>query len=561
MPIPSPTKGESEKDFVSRCISAVSKADPERDPKQVAAICFNQYRRKEGLHEDFKRILGKFTAKFGELEGLFRFNGFIEANGLNPLISIFKDARANPNRLKESFSWIEPLIAYVKADSEAKYYKVRALTCNVSMNNNDYSDPEKLKNAAISMNYMPVNMNHNHAAWLSYPRTRMDWSKFEDMELEGLLRVDNQDVQLQKMLDHDPSIPESEWINHPSIEARHIPESMGGGYHFTALALLQKGVAIPGDPLTEIMPVFAESLGASVKKLVEENNQGKKESPMKEETKSVKEATAGYCAMCGMKLEGNMCPNKDCEAYGKQVEVSSEATRLNQKIADLTDELTQKTKNETALQTENGTLKTEKIDLAEKLAKATRENLKIGIADTQINVLKEKLEKTLSDLNTERGAKEAYAKEIGKLNEQINRHEAANTKLEERLGKTEIELETTRRDLNEESAKRASAEQKALNETKEASRIKLENANLLEEKARDTRSISDIAEKQSQIANKLLEQTNLIDQLKREKIQLTEAIEEIRKDSGKIKRANISMQETLRKNNIVEVDKDGNITL
>ena len=189
-------------------------------------------------------------------------------NGLNPTISIFKDKRAQYRR--EAFEWIHDLIEYVKQDSEAKYYAVRALTANVSMNKNDYTNLKDMARAAEGMHYRPVNLNHNHSAWAPYPRTRVDWSKFsaEDMELEGLLRVDNADVQLQKMLDHSPDIPESEWINHPSVEALPIPATLGGGYQITALALLQKGAALPGDPLTEIVPVYAESLAPSLEKLV-----------------------------------------------------------------------------------------------------------------------------------------------------------------------------------------------------------------------------------------------------------------------------------------------------
>lgn len=41
MPIPSPKPGESESDFVGRCVSEISN---EYDQEQSIAICFNTYR-------------------------------------------------------------------------------------------------------------------------------------------------------------------------------------------------------------------------------------------------------------------------------------------------------------------------------------------------------------------------------------------------------------------------------------------------------------------------------------------------------------------------------------
>jgi len=46
--IPSPRKGESEQDYVSRCIPAVKEVDPKRPQKQVIAICYTTYRRSKG---------------------------------------------------------------------------------------------------------------------------------------------------------------------------------------------------------------------------------------------------------------------------------------------------------------------------------------------------------------------------------------------------------------------------------------------------------------------------------------------------------------------------------
>jgi len=47
MPIPSPRSGEPQKTFISRCISTVSKLDPNRPQKQVVAMCYSRWRQKE----------------------------------------------------------------------------------------------------------------------------------------------------------------------------------------------------------------------------------------------------------------------------------------------------------------------------------------------------------------------------------------------------------------------------------------------------------------------------------------------------------------------------------
>jgi hypothetical protein len=127
------------------------------------------------------------------------------------------------------------------------------------MNQNDYTDVEVLTKAGESMNYRPVNINHNHNKWLPYPRTRLDFAKVEDYCLEGILRVDNKDEYIQRQLDHDPSIPKEQWIRHPSIEGR--PNLDGEGYHFTGIALLEMGYTLPGDPLSEISPIIFEAMG------------------------------------------------------------------------------------------------------------------------------------------------------------------------------------------------------------------------------------------------------------------------------------------------------------
>jgi len=47
MPIPKPRSGESEKDFISRCMGDDVMVSEFPDAKQRAAVCYSQWRRKE----------------------------------------------------------------------------------------------------------------------------------------------------------------------------------------------------------------------------------------------------------------------------------------------------------------------------------------------------------------------------------------------------------------------------------------------------------------------------------------------------------------------------------
>jgi len=213
------------------------------------------------MHPDFERILYTFNNHFKDGSGFDRFQKFIDQNRLDI---------AKPygrSQLHESFQWLEPEIQFLKQDKDAKYYKVVALTANVSMNLNDYSNYRKLITSAPSLTVKPINLNHDHGKWQPFPRTRVDLTGAEDMSVETLVRVDNADAYLQKQLDHDASVPESEWICHPSIEGYRGED---GEIEFTGLALLEKGAELPGDPLTEIVPlILNESVRNQICKVVD----------------------------------------------------------------------------------------------------------------------------------------------------------------------------------------------------------------------------------------------------------------------------------------------------
>lgn len=68
MPIPKPNKGEKQSAFISRCISAVSHADPDRDKKQIQAMCFDTWQRsKKDFNVEMKKDCISFVTKHYEV--------------------------------------------------------------------------------------------------------------------------------------------------------------------------------------------------------------------------------------------------------------------------------------------------------------------------------------------------------------------------------------------------------------------------------------------------------------------------------------------------------------
>ena len=119
MPVPEPRSGETQDQFVSRCISQLTHEDPEASPQQIQAICFAKFRESLGietLHPDFMRILKLFLGRYGEDGGILKFEGFLKANRLDP--SMPYDQRV---QFREDFQWVEPHIQEYREDKNAKY--------------------------------------------------------------------------------------------------------------------------------------------------------------------------------------------------------------------------------------------------------------------------------------------------------------------------------------------------------------------------------------------------------------------------------------------------------
>ena len=65
MPIPNPTAAETEEQFVSRCIGEIY---DEYGQEQSAAICYNTYRKSEGMSSD-RLVMSKIN-QFNKYKGI-----------------------------------------------------------------------------------------------------------------------------------------------------------------------------------------------------------------------------------------------------------------------------------------------------------------------------------------------------------------------------------------------------------------------------------------------------------------------------------------------------------
>ena len=49
--MPTPNKGEKQKDYISRCIPMVMKEGTAKDQKQAAAVCFSMWKQHKSKHK------------------------------------------------------------------------------------------------------------------------------------------------------------------------------------------------------------------------------------------------------------------------------------------------------------------------------------------------------------------------------------------------------------------------------------------------------------------------------------------------------------------------------
>lgn len=270
---------------------------------------------REPLSPDFIGILARFLKQYGK-KGKDMFWAWINRHNLNP----DKPYQNNDQLYEslctsgmcESFRWInEPLLQVYKQDEEATYWKVVALTANVSMNNNDYGDDmDEFQNTASSLSWRPLDWNHDHSKMLPFPENRTELARFEDNAVETVIRIDNN----QRHYDTDKLVNDmikDGDILHVSIEGtpRGAEKTSKGvaprNWHFTGLALLEKDVTLPGDPLTYIEPLlFNESMGRSLVESLMEYGREQDNMTEIEKTENINETQVDPLANLGEEYTG-----------------------------------------------------------------------------------------------------------------------------------------------------------------------------------------------------------------------------------------------------------------
>jgi len=227
----------------------------------------------EPLHPDFQRILANFIKQYGKEKGTRLFYAWVNKHNLDdtkPYRNVDQLYECT-GELCESFRWVdEPLIQFYKADEDATLWKVVALTANVSQNKNDYTDVEVFKNTAASLSWRPLDWNHDHSLMLPFPDARTELARFEDNAVETIIRIPNDLYHYEKHVLVNDMIRNGD-ILHVSIEGTPRGGKITSkgvapqNWNFTGLALLERDVTLPGDPLTYIEPLFLnESMGRSL---------------------------------------------------------------------------------------------------------------------------------------------------------------------------------------------------------------------------------------------------------------------------------------------------------
>ena len=176
MPIPSPRKGESRKDFFARCMSdPVMREYPTEPKNQRMAICGDSWRSVRELKEFLESLRLVFTPQ--QVERIF---------------DMIREADA----AKESFRWALPILDSYK-NRKGRFIKGVALSVGRSANMTNYEE-EELKRAALTLIGKPLLVNHN-------PHRRVgdvDEADFEEDNIEYIARITD-DYMWRKIQDRE----------------------------------------------------------------------------------------------------------------------------------------------------------------------------------------------------------------------------------------------------------------------------------------------------------------------------------------------------------------------
>jgi hypothetical protein len=356
-------------------------------------------------------------------------------------------------------------------------------------------------------------------------------------------------------------------IMHPSIEAR---ANLDGGYQFTAMALVVAGEDLPGDPLTEIVPLmFNESMAEEVCKLVngelvcecektevKENmstttkneaisdhkkvqfmtdclNSGKSqtecevlcEKQLGSAPASNQEAVmATTCPQCKTALDATgMCPNKNCQMNKTQLpaDVNETLATKDRQIAELTEY---------------------KAD-----------------AQKEIEALKEAISKEKATVKNRDGRLRQLEESVRDRDKRIDQFEKDTDLFREDIGKLTQARETAISEKNEALGKAAKDAERANQEITARASIQRECGDLRESYAKVTREYADLTLKRSDDAKTISGlQTESIG-YKTDLQQKTEALEAKAKECERVDFLLKKARKIFDKEGIREVNHEGNL--
>jgi hypothetical protein len=521
------------------------------------------------IHSDFVKILSRFKRQYGAEDGERLFYAWLNKHDLDPDKAYNIQAQLSEciGGICEAFNWAQPLFALYKEDEDARYYKTKALTANVSMNENDYRDATELARAAPTLSWRPLNMNHDHSNWLPFPEARVDWAAFEDNSVEAIIRIPNSLEQIQSAIENGD-------ILHVSIEGEpragvHTDEGRAPlWYNFTALALLEKDVTLPGDPLTYLEPLYInESMGRGLVESLSNVEQPKEEEKMSEDKdeKQLTEAEARNesCAQCSRFLEylpttvktdkvdasepsdGHILTREGGVGPGVgECQVSKQLVRKNDAActdwrqrstptsADNTERISEdkvESVEEMVMKSEIEELKAKQLELlkdknreidahvetrknlvesTDKLLRKEKEYAVLDKKNTRISLenhgLKEQVDRLKDANSTLEVENGGLLKERDLYKNEAKRFEESYDKLKTSFKESKDELTRTLTQLHDAKADKATAVQRSLNAEEERSRAVVEVAELIEKLTDVHRQLSESIDKRATSSKQVL---------------------------------------------------------
>ena len=546
-----------------------------------------------GMHADFIRIFADFSNLFGE-EGEKRFNEWVSAIGMDTSKPYTNQAQLYEclGGVCESYDWAKPLIQYLKKDTEHKYYKVRALTASISMNKNDYTDLAELERSARTLTGVPLNINHDPSLTLPFPESRVEWAEYEDKSVEAIIRIHNAQEHIQRAIENgdivNPSIEGDPRGGAVTEDGRKVPR----WYHFTALALLEKDVTLPGVPATYgFEPLFLnESLGRSLVESLSVESKTEKETNMTEKLEEGQGINGlELCGQCRyFTLRQNTTENSPAStgdpgsdnavsrttgAVGKGIGVCSidgelkkrddpactdgrvreEAVKQDRSMEgreNTIEEMILKSRieelNEKILRLtqEKGHEIEANVEVQKKLVEAVDKNVRLQndlsvektkntrMAKNEIE-LEEKLSKVEDDMIRLSVRADGLEKDVTLYKGEASRLEATVETLKKTTEEMKDDLTRALTQSNDDSTKRASANQRAINAEESKARAIKEVAILTERVSILTRELSDSVTVRAETAKRSLVDQRTITELREKAEELTGVIRDLKRQLSK----------------------------